>query len=66
MHLRINNSHRETKNYHGKIYIRKLLTYCNFQSLSFTSFFHKINLTYTPLSHNFNIFSNFFLYILII
>ena len=27
MHLRINNSHRETKNYHGKIYIRKLLNF---------------------------------------
>ena len=27
MHLRINISLRETKNYHGKIYIRKLLTY---------------------------------------
>ena len=30
MYLRVNNSHRETKNYHGQIYIRKLLTYCNF------------------------------------
>ena len=30
MHLRINNFLRETKNYHGKIYIRRLLTYCNF------------------------------------
>ena len=30
MHLRINNSHKATKNYNGKIYIRKLLTYCNF------------------------------------
>ena len=30
MHLRVNNSHRETKNYHEKIYIRKLLTHCNF------------------------------------
>ena len=43
MHLRVNNSHRETKNYHGKIYIRKLLAYCNFEFLWFTPLFHKIN-----------------------
>ena len=30
MHLRVSNSHRETKNYYEKIYIRKLLIYSNF------------------------------------
>ena len=58
MHLSFNNSHRDTKNYHGKIYIRKIY-------LLFTPFFHKINLVYT-FSYNFKIFSNFFVYILLI
>ena len=30
MLLIVYSSQRETKNYHGKIYITKLLTYCNF------------------------------------
>ena len=50
----MHNSQTQIKNYIGT-----LLTYWKFWFLSFTSFFHKINLVYT-LSRNLWMFSNFF------